>query len=781
MIKNVISCFLLLLFQQMLHAQQEYRNKAFSIKIDNKGQVVSIKDASALKDYAVTDKPGFLLQVVEAGKTICPVSADLGKDAITIFFPEGKSAKIRTGLKDSYITFRVTEISKGIDALIWGPLNTTIADTIGNTVGVVRSAGFAVGLQCLNKKTSGGEFVNDEGAVYERGTTAVAKPFGSSLQAFTVNRSHDRNIKVWDRWPDVPLKAISDGGLNGSAIALFGCKPAGVLNAIESIIRQEGLPYSTLKKQWIKKSTGSGQAYMISTFNETNIDTFLTYAKKMGMAGVYEEDPFETWGHFVLKKSLFPNGRAGFKACVDKAHAIGLRLGFHVLSNFITTNDAYINPVPDPRLALAGTDTIMAKITADATEIEVKSDKYFKLRSDLNSVRIGDEIVRFMDVTKSVPYRLTGCTRGAFGTRKTEHLAGEQVSRLIDHPYNVFFPNWELQKEMAANIANFINETGVDQMDFDGHEGTYASGMGDLSFNTFAEDVFKKANHPMVLGSSRANHYFWHINNYLNWGEPWYGAFRESQSDLRIANQKFYEDNYLPNMLGWFLITAQTSPDDIDWMLARAAGFNAGYALVVRQDALANPNMNDIISLINLWTEAQHQGLFNRQQKQWLKDPANEAHLLKDAGKWYMQRFDKFEFIYQAQTLQPGQPTSSAWEFENKQAAQSPQLIIAANGEKGGIKNPVIEIDNAFRLSIPVTLLAGQSLVIFNSNVGVIYDQKGKMIDHVTLDGKIPKLTAGNHKISFDALMDAGLPLKARLTLKLLEGREMLAKSSVAN
>jgi hypothetical protein len=697
------------------------------------------------------------------------------------FFPEGESAKIKTGLKDSYITFKVTEISNGIDALIWGPLNTSVADTIGNAVGVVRNAGFAIGIQCLNKKTSGGELVNDEGAVYEHGTTAVANPFGSSLQAFTVNRSHDRTIKVWDRWPDVPLKAIADGGLNGSAIALFGCKPAEVLSVIETITKHEGLPYAKLKNEWIKRSEGSGQAYMISTFNETNIDTFLTYAKKMGMAGVYEEDPFETWGHFVLKKSLFPNGRAGFRACVGKAHAMGLRLGFHVLSNFITTNDAYVSPVPDPRLALAGTDTIMADINTDATEIEVKSDRYFKLRSDLNSVLIGDEIVRFMDVTKSAPYRLTGCTRGAFGTRRATHEAGEPLSRLIDHPYNVFFPNWELQKEMATNIANFINETGADQMDFDGHEGTYATGMGDLSFNTFAGDVFKQANHPMVLGSSRANHYFWHINNYLNWGEPWYGAFRESQSDLRIANQKFYEDNYLPNMLGWFLITAQTSPDDIDWMLARAAGFNAGYALVVREDALGNPNINDIISLINLWTEAQHQGLFNQQQKQWLKDVANEAHLLKDDGKWYMQRFRKFEFAHEAKTLQPGQPTSSAWEFKNKQAAQSPQLIITANGDKGTIKNPVIEIDNAFRLSIPVTLLAGQSLVIFNTNTAVVYDPKGKMVYRVALDSKIPELTAGNHKISFDALMDAGTPLKARITLKLLENREMLTKTGAAN
>jgi hypothetical protein len=37
------------------------------------------------------------------------------------------------------------------------------------------------------------------------------------------------------------------------------------------------------------------------------------------------------------------------------------------------------------------------------------------MRSDLNSVLIGEEIVRFMDVAKTPPYKLTGCVRGAFG------------------------------------------------------------------------------------------------------------------------------------------------------------------------------------------------------------------------------------------------------------------------------------------------------------------------------------------------------------------------------
>ncbi|UOE47252.1 hypothetical protein MTO98_22870 [Mucilaginibacter sp. SMC90] len=770
----VIAYLVIFFFRQALHAQQTFSTRAFTIKIDEEGLVTSLINNNSKKDYAVPGKPGILLQIVKGDSTISPAKAVFSKKDIKLYYPVGIVADVRVTVKDDYIAFVLNGISSDVDAIKWGPFNTVIADTIGGAVGVVRCADFAIGIQGLNKKTSGGELVNREGAVFNNGTTATKKDFGASLQAFTVNRSKDRKITVWDRWPEVPVRAITDGELKGSSIALFGCKPGMVLPVIKKITLQDGLPYATLKKEWIKQSSGSGKPYLITTFSESNIDTFLTYAKRMGMAGVYHEDPFETWGHFVLKKTLFPHGLAGFKACVDKAHAQGLRLGFHVLTNFLTTNDAYVTPKPDTSLATAGASKITEDITDNATEIAVESPGYFILKSDLNSVRIGDEIIRFAGVSKQAPFKLTGCIRGAFGTIKAAHKANERIARLLDHPYLVFFPDWKLQKQIAANIAGFINETGADQMDFDGHEGTYATGMGDLSFNTFAEDVFKQANHPVVFGSSRANHYFWHINSYLNWGEPWYGGFRESQSDLRISNQKFYEDNYLPNMLGWFLITAQTSADDVDWMLARAAGFNAGYALVVREEALTNPHMDEIIGRINLWTEATNKRLFSAAQRMWLKNPDNDVNLFQQQGKWYMQRYQKYEFKYEARVLQPGQPTSVNWDFENKQLSQVPNIVVTAVGDDGKLNDPVVEIDHGYHVKIPVTLQAGQTLAINNAETASLYDQKGRLIRNIPLATKLPELSIGTHNVLFDAATDANSAVKVKVVIKLLENKELL-------
>ncbi|MBK8062624.1 MAG: hypothetical protein IPK33_33345 [Gemmatimonadetes bacterium] len=38
-----------------------------------------------------------------------------------------------------------------------------------------------------------------------------------------------------------------------------------------------------------------------------------------------------------------------------------------------------------------------------------------------------------------------------------------------------------MQREVARNLADFLNETGVDHFDFDGFEGRVASGRGDYA------------------------------------------------------------------------------------------------------------------------------------------------------------------------------------------------------------------------------------------------------------------------------------------------------------
>ena len=63
--------------------------------------------------------------------------------------------------------------------------------------------------------------------------------------------------------------------------------------------------------------------------------------------------------HFDLN-DRFPSGREGLRDVVERAEARGIHVGVHTLSNFITTNDPYVTPVPDPRLARVGSSRLAA-------------------------------------------------------------------------------------------------------------------------------------------------------------------------------------------------------------------------------------------------------------------------------------------------------------------------------------------------------------------------------------------------------------------------------------
>ena len=62
------------------------------------------------------------------------------------------------------------------------------------------------------------------------------------------------------------------------------------------------------------------------------------------------------------------------------------------------------------------------------------------------------------------------------------------------------------------------------------------------------------------------------VLRYYNWGEPWNGGFTESMQQYRVDNQALFDRNYMPHMLGWYLLTERTKLAEMEWMLARAAG-----------------------------------------------------------------------------------------------------------------------------------------------------------------------------------------------------------------
>ena len=745
--------------------------------IGAQGSVTGFSRKSDGQEYLAPGQPAPVLSLRSGGTLHAPDSATWDADDHRLTLKYGKAgmtATVRALAKPTHLTLELTEVTPAgaADLALWGPYPTRIRKTVGEVVGVVRDDSFALGLQALNIKTLGGYPENDEGSA-DRPFGARQTDFGSVLQAYSMDRSRPRRIAVWGkRAPNMPVPAVPGETVIGSKIALFGCPEARALETLGRIEVAEGLPHPLIDGVWAKMSPERGRSYLIANFSEATVDEMLGYVKRANLVSLYHENAFKSWGHYEPNPKFFPGGIAGLKACADKAKAAGVRLGAHTLSNFIQTHDPYITPEPDARLCRTGDSALTAAVDATTQTLPVASPEYFtnRLGNELQTVMIGKELVRYRSVSTNAPWLLLDCQRGAYGTTAAAHAPGAPVGKLMDHAYKVFFPNLELQREIAHNLARVFNATGLSHMDFDGHEGCLAPGEGTYGNELFALEFYKNLDHTVINGTSPPlSHFYWHINSYCNWGEPWYGGFRDSMQEYRINNQAFCERNFIPKMLGWYLLRTATCLSDMEWMLARSAGFDSGFALATSLDALRkNPESGAILDALREWEKARRAGVFSAEQREALRNPKREFHLESVAdGAWNLFPFhDSADFQHEQLVRQPGEPTSAQWDVANPDARQPLQLKLRVAGKGGSIRNPKWEINRSATLEIPVEIQAGQSLLLESDAIVRLYDAKGNPLQSFPLKTALPPMQPGSNPVTFDCEFQGDTAPKVTVTFK---------------
>jgi hypothetical protein len=761
----IVTILVLALCSSRASAQAEFSAGDLRLRLDARGQVTSLADAKHGREYLAPGQPAALLSIRPAASggwlttpALAPARMTWDAKAGLLSFeyastPKPARVRVRAAVKPAYLSLEIVDMQPAgaVDAVIWGPIPTTIGATVGEIVGVVRDEAFAIGLQVLNVKTRGGALLNDEGSDPARGTLAQKTPWGSVLQAFTLDRTRPRRVAGWNgQFPDMPVPPMPFETAAGSKVALFGAAPSAALERIGAIEVAEGAPHPVFDGEWIKQWRDQGRSYLIAGFSESTIDELLGYTKRAGLMSLYHPEPFATWGHYGLDPKQFPTGDEGMKRAVEKGKALGLRIGVHTLTNFINTDDTYVSPVPNPRLARAGSSALAAPLDERAAEVRVASPDYFanEKANWLHTVVIDRELIRYRAVSKAEPWTLLDCERGAFGTKPAAHASGAPVGKLIDHPYKVFFPTLELQDEIAANLAKWFNKTGVGQLDFDGREGCLASGQGDYAQDRFAQVFYDTLDHPVVNGTSTSSPYYWHINSYCNWGEPWYGGFRESMQEYRIRNQALFDRNFVPNMLGWYRLTATTSLAEMEWMLARAAGFGAGFAMSTTLAELRkNPDTGLLLDTIREWEDARRSQAFTPAQRAQLRNSTLEFHL--EHSRLYPFH-DSAPFRHESVVRQPGEPTAATWKTENPDEAQRVQLRLQLTGAAGAASRFRLEFDGGQVVTLDVELTAGESLVLDGGPAARVYDAKGRQRATVAVAGAVPRLATGAHTVGFD-------------------------------
>ena len=80
-------------------------------------------------------------------------------------------------------------------------------------------------------------------------------------------------------------------------------------------------------------------------------------------------------------------------------------------------------------------------------------------------------------------------------------------------------------------------------------------------------------------------------------------------------------------------MNSQTSVEDAEWLLARAAGFDAGFAFNLSFDAVQKNGQSEaIFNAIKTWETARMAGAFSSDQKKRMEDINKEFHL-EEAGE----------------------------------------------------------------------------------------------------------------------------------------------------
>ncbi len=775
--------------------------------VGSNGHITKWADANTGTDYFPEGQsaPILAIRVNKTFENPSKMTFDKNANSMTLDYEKnGVEAVVSYKEKGAHLVLELLSITpeEKVDLVLWGPYPTTISKTIGECVGVVRDEDYAIGIQALNMKTLGGypETEDDVMPSYNifagndlsdigedekdkelyRGNVAKATAFGSTLQAYCRNRDKDRVISNWGHERYV-APAYEDGELVGSKIAIFGCQEEDALETLGKIEVEEGLPHPMINGIWGKVSPGATASYLIIGFGEDDLDEAIDLTKKAGLRYLYHGGPFESWGHFKLNEKQFPDNWASMRRCVARAEKEGVLLGVHTLSNFITTNDPYVTPVPDHRLAIVGSSQLVNDVDMGQTAIAIKSPDYFNQynNNNLHTVRIGDELVRYGKVSESEPWTLEDCERGAFGTRPGAHEQDEEIFKLMDHGYKTFLTNVEMQDEVAERIARLFNETGLRQISFDGLEGCWATGMGQYGRTLFVNKWYESLNDELkgkvINDASNPGHYFWHIYTRMNWGEPWYAGFRESQTQYRLKNQNFYNRNLMPHMLGWFSMKPETSIEDAEWLLARAAGFDAGFALVTSPGIVRiNGFGGEIISAISQWEKARMGGAFNDQQKALMRSVSNEFHLeVVDDTSWNLRRIFSGKFSHKKKVRQPGEPVFSKFTFQNEGEKQLLNFIITAKG--ASVANISMEIDNHKQLDIPVSIQPGQSLKYIGEDKMTLYDMAWQPIEEIKIKDDLLLVENGEHNLVFDCEFGKGENAEVKVELRTEGQSELIA------
>ena len=680
----------------------------------------------ALMKLIVADSPA---APAESAVELLPLFVTLADGVYRLFYDYGIKMTVALTEHAEYASLELTEVFnpdlKDIRVAMWGPYEATIDAQVADTAGVVYSRDFTIGIQGANEKTLGG--APYEYRRFDHSTNAYQAPmfrarhgasdywksaarltsFGSVLQAYSRDHSEDRTrvvksffsleqsnageARLWPRRVSALSgeHALADlAPLQGSKIALFGLRRSEaegnglnrrqvfkreILKVIETIEKEEGLPYATRSDgRWAKlapdKQRVIGKGVAQTDFSTLAKDQVLA----AGADSIYIwRRPAAHWDHVGLSYSplgtVYGGSWTALETAVRSTQDLGVRHGTHILPGFahITTNRTEFRPSTSPLeravttrpgdLAVFTTTTLAAAVDSTETDdIRFGGNHGVSLLRERgccvwNYVLIGDELIGFQALEANSPHewRLAGVHRGAFDTTRSDHQAGALV-KILDNRYESYsslFWGSNVAREAGRVLGDAMNRSGVDFVSLDGIE-SFAEGQhGVLPANAFIKAMYDNLNSKAVTSeSSRIWHYNWHLHNRFMWGEFNSDVF-EGTFDYQFSNIVYYQRNFIAPHIGGFFADANGS-NEFHWIGSKIAAFDAG-SLTRAGSSFANSKK----AVLKAWIEATEAGAFSDWQRARLLPWERTFELVElEAGRLWRLKDRAVTLDYNAST-----------------------------------------------------------------------------------------------------------------------------------
>jgi hypothetical protein len=648
-------------------------NGNLSYEMDQTGKNLHFIDKKSGKDYLYSDTVSYCASVKQDGKEFKVSSVKLKGNLLKLEFGKsGVTTEVKISKTKDFINFKVTSIN-----------------------------GHAESMTFVNVP------LKLEGMPYE--------PFAACVLAMNL---YTHVIQLPALQTHLWATCYKQHGMVGAGITMLGVPQKQILPIIRDVMKNaKEIPFSDKGGSFAQLNKEGYGSYLMNfgTLTEETVDEWIGMVHSLGFNQIdsHGGSEFFKFGDFELNSDKWPDGWESFRRINERLHKAGISSIFHTYTFFIDKKSKYITPVPSEDLAFSATFTLAKPIGANDTVIfvnestaDVSTITGFFVRNSV-TLRIGTELVAFSGVSVTPPYKFTGCTRGVYETKATNHVAYQKAFQL-KQLWDMFAPGGEtaLFNEIANRTAEIVDECKFDGIYFDAIDGSDVPGGPENYWyygTKFIAGVAKNLKTPVGMEMAGMTHHWWHYRSrWQAWDRGVRGYKRFIDIHLASMKSQTYQHGVypghspeidrlaaaknggllLPLQLGWWSnqtweppLVDPTFPDDIEYLGCKMIGNNAGLSMLGGVDKKTledNPLFVRLIPIIKQYEELRHKNYFNDSICTLLRQPGKEFTLFQqEVGKWNFK-----PVTYQKHKVTGIDQPSANWSVMNEFGSQPVKLRI---------------------------------------------------------------------------------------------------------